>query len=257
MNSLKEFIYFLCGSCRPQNSATVRFAFPLVFAVATLLGAAAVVTSSKSFIHIESTAKTLHAGDVFTMDVYVNAHVAVNAVDISLEFPKEQIEIIGIDTGESVISIWTKEPYIEGNKIIFRGGTFRKGFRGDHLIATVNARAIETGLAQVSINDVLLLAGDGAGSKVTVSKNAQDSTTFYINEQGSTQEASSEKGINLQGIASIVIITDIDGDGAVTLTDISRFMSAWSSRSVVYDFNGDGKMSFRDFGIILADSFIR
>ncbi len=257
MNIIKEIIYFFCGTCRPHRSATVRYAFPLVFAVATLLGAAAVITSGKSFIHIESSTSAVKAGEMFQMDVYVNAHVAVNAIDISLEFPKEQIEIVGIDTGESVITLWTQEPYVENDKVILRGGTFRRGFRGDHLIATINAKAIETGLAQVSIDDVMLLAGDGTGSKVSVTPDDENSKTFYINDGTSNPITDEEGGVNLQGSASIVVITDIDGDGVVTLTDISRFMSAWTSKVVVYDFNGDGKMSFRDFGIILADSFLR
>jgi hypothetical protein len=235
----------------------VRYAFPLVFAVAALLGAAAVITSGKSYIHIESSMSSLHAGEIFQIEVYAYAHVAVNAVDISLEFPKEQIEIQGIDTGESVITLWTQEPYVENNKVILRGGTFRRGFRGDHLIATINARAIETGLAQVSVQNVQLLAGDGTGDQVAVTKSDENSTTLYIEDAGTGALASQEGGVNLQATAAIVLITDIDGDGTVTLSDISRFMAAWANRTVTYDFNGDGKMSFRDFGIILADSFFR
>jgi hypothetical protein len=257
MNIFREIIYFFCTSCRPQKSATVRYAFPLVFAVAALLGAAAVVTSGKSYIHIESSMSSLRAGETFQIHVYAYAQVPVNAVDISLEFPKDQIKILGIDTGESVITLWTQDPYVENNKVILRGGTFRRGFKGDHLIATINAQAIETGLAQVSVENVQLLAGDGTGAQVAVAKNDENSTTLYIEDASADLAATTDDGLNLQATASIVLITDIDGDGAVTLTDISRFMAAWSSRSVTYDFNGDGKMSFRDFGIILADSFFR
>jgi hypothetical protein len=256
MKTLWKIVYFFCAPCQPRTSATVRYAFPLIFAFAALLGVASVISSSESSIHLETSQTSVRAGETFRIEVYANAHVAVNAVDIKLEFPKEQIQILGIDTGESVITLWAKEPYVEGNTVILQGGTFRRGFRGDHLIATINAKAIETGLAQISVGDVQLLAGDGTGSEVPVTENHDDSTTFYIaDEEGHFAEAGS--GVNLQGTASVVIVTDIDGDGAVTLSDISRFMSAWASRTVVYDFNGDGYMSFRDFGIILADSFLR
>jgi hypothetical protein len=259
MITIRKIVYFFCATCRPHRSATVRYAFPLVFAFAALISAAAVITSGKSYIHLESSATTLHAGQAFEIDVYANAHVPVNAVDIRLEFPKEQIQITGIDTGASVITLWAKDPYVENNAVILQGGTFRKGFRGDHLIATINARAIESGLAQISVDDVVLLAGDGSGSKVSVSSNDADSTTLYIDAEN-TQVASDQNesgGVNLQGTASVVIVTDIDGDGAVTLGDISKFMVAWANRSVIYDFNGDGYMSFRDFGIILAESFLQ
>ncbi len=257
MKTIRKIVYFFCATCRPHKSATVRYAFPLVFAFAALLGTAAVVTSGKSFIHLETSQTSLRAGQSFEIDVFANTHVAVNAVDIRLAFPKEQIEIVGIDTGESVITLWAKDPYVENNEVVLQGGTFRKGFRGDHLIATINARAIETGLAQISVDDVVLFAGDGSGNSVSVA-DQEDSTTLYIaNESGEFAATDSSSGVNLQGTASVVIVTDIDGDGTVSLNDVTRFMSAWAVRDVVYDFNGDGSMSFRDFGIILADSFIR
>lgn len=235
----------------------MRYAFPLVFTFAALLGAAAVVSTSKSFIHIESSVTSVRAGETFSIDVFVNAHVPVNAINISLDFPKDQVQITGIDTGESVITLWTEEPYIENNAVILSGGTFRRGFIGDHLIATINARAIESGLAQFTVSDVQLLAGDGTGASVAVSDSEDDSTTLYVLSEDGTYAPATGEGVGLQGTVSIVIITDIDGDGTVTLADVSRFMSAWSNRAVIYDFNNDGKMTFRDFGIILADSFFR
>jgi hypothetical protein len=252
----KKILYFFCTSCQPNTSTTVRFAFPMFVAFAAVLGAVAIVSDTKSFIHLESSATSVVAGESFSIGVYVNAHVPVNAVDIKLDFPENQIEIIGIDTGESVITLWTQEPKVENNTVILSGGTFRRGFIGDHLVATINARAIETGVAKFSVDDVLLLAGDGSGSKVTVTKTDEDSTTLYVKkEDGSV--ATQEEGISVQGETSVVLITDIDGDGQVTLVDISRFMSAWTIRTTIYDFNGDGVMTFRDFGIILADSFLR
>lgn len=257
MKPFKDIVYFFCNPCRRNTSTTVRYAFPLIFAFAALLGAAAVITSGKSFIHIESSATSLRAGETFQIGVYVYAHVPVNAVDINLTFPKDQMEILGIDTGESVITLWTKDPYVENNSVKLQGGTFRRGFKGDHLIATINARATETGLAQVSVADVALLAGDGSGSAVAIADTPDDSKTLYIADADGQFATDQSSGVNLQGSAAIVIITDIDGDGAVTLGDISRFMSAWANRNTIYDFNNDGVMSFRDFGIILADSFLR
>jgi len=256
MSPYKKILYFFCTNCQPNRSSTIKYAFPLIFAVAALLGTAAVVSNSKSFIHLESSSSSVRSGQTFQIDVYVTAHVPINAVDINLTFPKEQISIVGIDIGESVITLWTEEPYIKNNSVILQGGTFRKGFLGDHKIATINARAIQTGLAQFTAEDVVLLAGDGSGTAVKVSETGKESTSLYIAHEDGTFTPVKE-GVGLQGTASVVLITDIDGDGKVTLGDISRFMAAWSSRAVIYDFNGDGAMSFRDFGIILADSFLQ
>ena len=260
MNFIRNILYTICAPCHPNKSATVRYAFPLVFAFAAFIGTAALLNSSGSYIHLTSSAQTVQAGEPFSVDVFANAHVPVNAIDIKLRFPKEYVDIQGIDTGESVITLWTQEPYVDGDTVVLRGGTFRKGFRGDHKIATINAVARQSGLAQISVGDVLLLAGDGSGSKVAVSKSTDASKTVYIaNEHGQLPgtETSQDGGVQLQGNATVFVVTDIDNDGQVTLADISTFMTEWSSRDVIYDFNGDGQMTFRDFGIILAHYFIR
>lgn len=257
MKRFKRLLYYICSPCRPRTSFTVRYAFPLVFTFAALLGAAAAITNdTKSYISIETSPSSVHAGERFSINVYAHAHVAVNAVDIRLEFPKNQMDILGIDTGESVITLWAQEPYVDDNTVVLQGGTFRRGFRGDHLIATINAQATETGVAQVSIEEVVLLAGDGTGTEVALSENNDKNGMVYIADENGELTAT-DAPVNLQGTATVVIVTDIDGDGQVTLSDVSRFMSAWATKTTVFDFNGDGKMTFRDFGIILADSFLR
>jgi hypothetical protein len=252
----KQILYFFCSNCRSNKSSTVRYAFPLVFTLAAFLGAAAIVTDNKSFIHLESSVASVKAGEMFEITIFVSAHVPVNAVDITLEFPKNQISIVSIDKGESVLTLWTQEPRVENNKVYLTGGTFRRGFIGDHIIATINARATQSGLAKFSVDTVSLLAGDGSGTKVSVTKNDKESTTLFITKEDGTKTPETD-AVGVQGVTSVVLVTDIDGDGQVTLADISRFMAAWNNKSITYDFNGDGTMSFRDFGIILADSFLR
>ena len=154
-----------------------------------------------------------------------------------------------------MITLWTEEPSVKGNTVVMRGGTFRKGFIGEHLIATVNVRAVQTGVAQFSVDTVTLLAGDGSGSKVSVAKTGEEEKSFFIiDEKG---EIATENSVGVKGSATVLIVTDIDGDGNVSLGDISRFMSAWNTKTTIFDFNGDGSMTFRDFGIILADAFMK
>ena len=250
--NIQKVIQNFFAPYRPNKSRTVRFAFPLLFAVSALLGAAVIDSENQSYIHIEISDSTVKEGEVFSIDVYVSAHTPINAVDLAVDFPKDQVEVTGIDVGQSVITIWTVEPYVEDNTVILKGGTFRKGFKGDHLIATVKARAKTSGLATFEVSEILLLAGDGSGSEVEVSSSGEETTQLYIaNEDGTF----STGGVGAAGQVSVRIITDIDGDGSVTLGDVSRFMVAWSSKTTIFDFNGDSRMTFRDFGILLADVF--
>lgn len=242
---------------RTNKSRTVKYAFPLLFVVATFLGANVIDSQTQSYIHIESSASSVKEGDLFSIDVYVSTHVPVNAIDIALEFPDTQVEVTGIDVGESVITLWTNDPYVENNTVVLQGGTFRKGFQGDHLIATVNARARTSGLATFEVADVLLLAGDGSGSEVKVSSSGEESTNLYIANEDGTFFANPTDSSGVEGKITVRILTDIDGDGNVSLGDLSRFMSAWTSKAEVFDFSGDGRMTFRDFGIILSDAFFK
>lgn len=246
-NMLKKIWYSLCASCRPRTSKTIRLAFPIVVVAALFAGAAAVITQNQSFISIETKPSSVKEGEAFFIYVTATAHTPVNAVDIEIEYPESQIEITSIDTGQSVISLWTEDPYAEDGIVHLRGGTFQKGFVGMHPIATIRAVATQSGIAHVARNSAVFVAGDGLGTLVDVTASNLDTTKVFISGTDGS----------LIGSASVQIITDIDGDGDVDLADISAFMAAWFSKNKVFDFNNDGKMTFRDFSILLSDYFFK
>lgn len=240
----------------PRPQPTVQSAFQVTFAALIILGVAAVGSGVDiSEVVVTSDTSFVRSGDEFTITVSAITAQPTNAIDIQISYPEDQIEILTVDTGESVITLWTEDPYAEGGTIFLRGGVFRKGFLGEHIIARVQARAIETGSAIFATEDVTFLAGDGSGSELEVADTSDDVTHVHIaNEDGTF--VSSESG-TLVGHASVNLITDLDGDGEVGFDDIQAFMSAWRSKVAVLDFNGDGKMTFRDFAILLADSFFK
>ncbi|MCB9811892.1 hypothetical protein H6783_03185 [Candidatus Nomurabacteria bacterium] len=247
MKWLQRIIYRFCFSCRTNRSRTVRYAFPLIVTAFSLIGAAVILPSDASYMRLEFSSATIEAGKPFSVDVFVGAHVPVNAINIDLEYPEDKVAITGIDTGESVITIWTTEPYAENGVVHLSGGTFRRGFLGEHRIVTINAVAKATGIAQFAASDVAFLAGDGSGTEVAATKVGEKSVVIV---------AQGEDGV-LTATAEIRVYTDINGDGKVTLTDILQFMAAWTDKKIIYDFNEDKRMNFTDFSIILADSWRR
>jgi len=224
--------------------------FPALLTFAALFSLASVTSTQSSYIRLESSETSIEAGDRFTLRVYARAHVPVNAVDITLGFDTDSVEVLEVDRGQSVLTIWTEDPIIKSNKVILRGGTYRKGFIGEHEIASIDLRALNTGLGTFEATDVVLLAGDGSGTPVKVSKSLDSSVNFFIYDENTDPETIA---INVK----VKVVTDINGDGRVTLVDISAFMAAWGSKNATYDFNSDGKMTFRDFSIILADYFLK
>jgi hypothetical protein len=222
--------------------------FPLFLGVLTVLGAS-VIGGSGSYIKLVPSTTTVLEGERFTIDIYAQARVPVNALDVTIAYAPEAISVISVDKGQSVLTIWTKEPQINKDTITLSGGTFRRGFVGEHLIASIKVEAKQTGNTEFFIKNAELLAGDGQGTKVPVSGTGESNkTSFVIYNESDSPESIIAK-------VDFKINADIDSDGAVTLKDVSVFMSAWKSKSQEFDFNSDGKMNFVDFSIILAKSF--
>ena len=243
----KAFFRLFFPKYEGNNFRTVHFAFPLVFVTALFASLAAVITEDASYVSIESSATNVARDQEFFLNINVVAHVPVNALDLVISYPENKMTVDSIDTGASVITLWTKEPYVKDGNIYLSGGTFRKGFIGEHTIARIKVHATEAGEARVSVKETELIAGDGKGTDVDVQDDDKNIAKIYV---------VGDDGL-ISGEVSISFVTDIDGDGKIGLKDVSAFMAAWFTKSKVFDFNGDGKMTFSDFSIILADSFFR
>jgi hypothetical protein len=230
-----------------QGISTVRYAFPLFVASLVAIGLLASVSQNSSYISIKTDVESVNQGDIFYVTVSAYAHVPVNAVDISLSYPDKVIEVENIDTGTSVITLWAEDPSASNGVVNLRGGVFQRGFLGEHTIARLRMRALESGIAQVSLKDVSLIAGDGKGTTVAVHDTGNNEARLYIDAVDG----------ELSGEVIVDIITDVDGDGIVGIKDISVFMTAWFTKGSTYDFNNDGRMTFVDFSILLADSFFK
>lgn len=244
---LKRIWKLLFPTFSEQHIRTVRYAFPLFLIASIFYGFASIVTQNDSYITIRTTTDVVTQDEVFYIEVIATTHVPVNALDLTIAYPKDKMVIDGIDTGTSVITLWTEEPYAEDGNIYLRGGTFRKGFIGEHTIARIRAHATEPGDARIFLKDSQLVAGDGKGTNVPVTKSDVDNEIklAIIGADGVVEAK-----------AAIGIASDADGDGDVDFKDISVFMSAWFTGRNTYDFNGDGEMTFRDFSIILAQAFL-
>ncbi len=245
---LRALWKFLFPEYLHAHYETVRYAFPVVFVAAFVASIAAVIASNQSFVTVETSATTVARDQEFFIEVSVSAHVPVNAIDLQISYPEDIVAIEGIDTGRSVITLWTEEPYAKNGTVYLRGGTFRQGFVGEHEIARIRVRALASGEAQLSVRESELVAGDGRGTVVTTSR-TEAKNAVQIMVVGDTG--------TITGEVMIAVITDANGDGQVNLADITLFMSAWFTREKLYDFNDDGRMTIKDFSILLADSFLK
>ncbi len=251
MNLGSTVIRFLKNFLGFHEAGTVRYMFPVFIGLFAILGANALSSIDESYVKLTPDKTMVMKGESFFIEIYAYAHVPVNALDIEVSFDPASVEIISVDKGQSVLTIWTQEPKVESNRISLGGGTYRRGFVGEHLVATIKAVAKSGGKTEFMVKDAELLAGDGKGTPVKMAQNADGSVQNFIiyNQNEDPAKISASLGVGISA--------DIDGDGTVTLKDISSFMSAWYNGSKTYDFNTDGEMNFIDFSIILARSFLR
>jgi hypothetical protein len=228
----------------PRTLGTIHYTFSLLFVLATLAGVAAVVTATASQVRITVSSTSVVVGERTFIDVFVDAHTPINAVNISINVNNPDLEVVGVNRGQSVLTIWTEDPKVENGIVTLSGGTFQRGFIGEHLIATIVVIPKKSGKIDVVLASAEFYAGDGQGTPVVA---RQIPKTTFIAYDTATENVTIKEHLTK--------LSDIDGDGRVSIRDISIFMAAWSDRSVVYDFDGDGKMTFRDFSIILSMAY--
>lgn len=249
----KKFLNWFSSYFRPHQRGPVRrmFSGGIIATLAVgLLAAVSLSTQSSSVsIQLPGGGSTVTVGESFQVEVVVDAQEPINAVEIDLLYPEKYLVVEQIREGESVLTIWTEKPTAENGVIHARGGTFRRGFSGEHRIFALTARATQAGTFSIRPQQILLLAGDGSGTEVTLS--ASDVPPLQLTAEGlggvevdDIDETTSKGGV------------DINGDGEVSMQDISIFMSAWGNQETVYDFTGDNRMSFSDFSVILARFFL-
>jgi hypothetical protein len=246
MKWFQKIISYIAPTFTLKRSPTVRYAFSFLVLIALIAGFASVVGSTQSEIVLETNNAAIAEGETFMVDVYAVAKTPVNAVSLRVAFPTEHMEVLGIDKGQSVITLWANDPSVNNGVVTLEGGTFRKGFVGKHLIATINVKAKSLGQASIITQSANLLAGDGKGTELRTNIDTNGKKVVTIGDAS---------GETITGEAVVVLVTDVNGDTKITLADISAFMTEWVKQNNRYDFNDDGLMTFRDFSILLASYF--
>ena len=248
----KRLLFKICVMCRPHQRGPVKRFFSLGMVAALLTaGTFALLqqSSSQNQISITSDSSVVIVGEPFFIDVKVMATDNINAVELEIAYPDDRLGIDNLRDGESVLSIWTEDPVAENGRVMLSGGTFRRGFSGEHRIIRMRGTALRPGQIKISFTDAALVRGDGEGSQIR-------SQNIVLNDL--SIRAVSQADVTSDELSEIVrhpdlLKTDLTGDGQVTMSDISVFLTAWAQGDRIIDLSGDGQMTFRDFSIILAD----
>lgn len=117
---------------------------------------------------ISPAGRTINNGDTATYSVVVSsADQAVNAVSGRVQVPSDIVDLVGVSTSGSIISLWVNNPAINGNVVSFEGVVLNPGYKGGGgTIVTFTVRAKREGTGTILFRSGAVLANDGLGTNV-------------------------------------------------------------------------------------------
>ncbi len=197
---------------------------------------------------------TIAPGETTDIEVNVNARTPIDSLGATLSYPKDVLEVVGMSKEKSFFDLWTEDLVLheDSGQIVFSGGTTRKdGLVGTGTIMTLTVRGKTAGEATLSFDNVNIYPHDGSGKAIHAERR---SLTFAIAPKMSPSPQSFISKPTTQQLVANRPQSDINGDGKVTLTDLSILMTGLLSSpyNPRHDLNGDGVVSLSDLSVALA-----
>jgi len=122
-------------------------------------------------IRVDGKNQKIKTGEQFTATIFINTEESINALEGQLAFPADLLELVEIQSGNSIVSFWIDKPKVEADKISF-SGIIPGGFTGENgSILSMLFQAKKPGDGSIAIRSIKVLKNDGAGTpaEVTIS----------------------------------------------------------------------------------------
>ena len=129
------------------------------------------MVTKAAVLYMESINEQYKSGDTFLAEVRLDTEEEhINAVQASLVFSPETLEVQDLSIENSVLSLWVVEPFLLSNTISFIGGV-PHGYNGpDGLLATITFRILSAETPSwISFQDnTKTLLNDGKGTEANL-----------------------------------------------------------------------------------------
>lgn len=148
-----------------KKSAKFTFAFIAMFLAVPIFSARAAT------LYLSPSGGEYEVSRTILVDVLLNSSgEPINAVDVSIAYPTDLLEVKSVSKSKSILSLWPKEPVYSNGRLSFSGGVPAPGFNGTGNNLTISFLAKKEGEARLAITDGLVLAADGRGTNVLASR---------------------------------------------------------------------------------------
>ena len=142
----------------------IKTQFLILIACCLLLVAS---SAEAAVLYLSPSSQTVYQDDTFIVEVRLDTEgEEINTVEANLLYPSDLLEVIDISKGNSILTLWLKEPDIQQKGVFLIGG-IPNGFQGEEgLIAKLTFRGKEIGEGIVSFEEnSRVLLNDGKGTE--------------------------------------------------------------------------------------------
>lgn len=159
-----------------RNTTVYKKIFNFVFyCLLVLLFFSAFANSSfAATLSLSPSATTVSVNNIFTEKIIVNtAGKAVNNAEGTIQFPADLLEVVSVNKGSSIFSLWVEEPSFSNSagRVTFNGGVPNPGYNGAAgTLATITFKAKKAGTASIIFADGAVRENDGLGTDILTSK---------------------------------------------------------------------------------------
>lgn len=118
-------------------------------------------------LYLKLNQEEYNLGDTFLAEIRLDSEGEyVNAVEVNLKFPQDLLEVKDFSAGNSILTLWVKEPAFSNKDgtISFSGG-IPGGYQGiKQALGRIVFKAKESGRAQINFEESQVLLNDGFGT---------------------------------------------------------------------------------------------
>ena len=127
-------------------------------------------------LNLKSDIETINVGQKFWLDIMIDTEgEAINAVHGIVDYPQDQLSLVNINNGDSIISSWIEVPNLKSGQAVF-AGIVPGGFSGvlspfysgaaPGKIISLQFLVIKGGEIKVGVDDLQVLLHDGFGTPI-------------------------------------------------------------------------------------------
>ena len=157
-----------------RNNKKSRYIFVAIFVVVAFL--AFTKSTFAATISITPAQQQVMVDNVVKVRVGVNTQsLYINNAEGVISFPKDVVDVISIDTSNSIFGLWVEQPSFSNiaGTITFNGGIANPGYTGTNgEVFSIVVRAKKVGTASLLFASASVRANDGLGTDVLSVKNS-------------------------------------------------------------------------------------